>query len=390
MDGPMHILMVAARCHPFMGGIETHIQEVGPRLAARGYTVDVLTTDPSGEWPAEETVRGMHVRRVPAWPKKSDLYIAPGIFAAIHGGSWDLIHFQGYGTFVVPIGLLTLATLRRDLPFILTFHSGGHSSRLRNTVRRTQHALLRPLISRAERLIGVSDFEADFFSARMGVPRENFIVIPNGAAMPAPSPGVAVDPNLIVSSGRLERYKGHHRVIAAMPDLIRQMPKAKLQIVGAGPYEEALRALVASLGLEKRVTITAIPGSERQKLADLLASAGLFVLFSEYEAHPVAVMEALSLRRPVIVSDTSGLGELAAKGLCRAIPLDANSQDIANAIAEELKAHRRVPDLALPDWEDCAQALSEVYDDVFNSRLISHPSPRGRPQRFPETGTQWR
>ena len=164
----MRILMVAARCHPFMGGIETHIQEVGPRLTARGYTVEVLTTDPSGEWPAEENVLGMHVRRVPAWPKAHDFYIAPGIFAAIRCGSWDLIHFQGYGTFVVPIGLLALATLRRDLPFVLTFHSGGHSSPLRNAVRRTQHALLRPLISRAERLIGVSDFDADFFRQRRG------------------------------------------------------------------------------------------------------------------------------------------------------------------------------------------------------------------------------
>ena len=36
----MRILMVAARCHPFVGGIETHIQEVGPRLVARGHSVD--------------------------------------------------------------------------------------------------------------------------------------------------------------------------------------------------------------------------------------------------------------------------------------------------------------------------------------------------------------
>lgn len=59
----MRILMVAARCYPFMGGIETHIQEVGPRLAERGYSVDVLTTDPSGEWPVEEDVHGMQLRR---------------------------------------------------------------------------------------------------------------------------------------------------------------------------------------------------------------------------------------------------------------------------------------------------------------------------------------
>jgi glycosyltransferase involved in cell wall biosynthesis len=375
----MRILMVAARCHPFMGGIETHIQEVGPRLVARGHTVDVLTTDPSGEWPVNEDVRGMRVRRVPAWPKNLDLYVAPGIFPVISRGSWDLIHFQGYNTFVVPIGLL--ATLRRDLPFVLTFHSGGHSSRLRNAIRSTQHALLRPLVSRAARLIGVSEFEADFFSARMGVPRESFVVIPNGAAMPAPSSGVTVEPNLIVSSGRLERYKGHHRAIAAMPDLIRRVPDARLHIAGAGPYEGTLRALVSSLGLEKRVTIAAIPGSERQKLADLVASTGLFVLFSEYEAHPVAVMEALSLRRPVLVSDSSGLGELAAKGLCRAIPLDAGPKEMAAAMADELEARRQVPDLALPDWDDCAQALSEVYQDVLGSRSRVCLPPGSLPSR---------
>ncbi len=384
----MRILMVAARCYPFMGGIETHIQEVGPRLAERGYSVDVLTTDPSGEWPVEEDVHGMHVRRVRAWPKNRDFYVAPGIFDAINRGSWDLVHFQGYGTFVVPIGLL--ATLRRDLPFVLTFHSGGHSSRLRNAVRSTQHALLRPLVSRAARLIGVSEFEADFFSTRMGVPRENFVVIPNGAAMPKPSSNVTLEPNLIVSSGRLERYKGHHRAIAAMPDLIRRVPDARLHIAGAGPYEQELRSLVGSLGLEKRVTIAAIPGSERQKLADLVASAGLFVLFSEYEAHPVAVMEALSLRRPVLVSNTSGLGELANKGLCRAISLDAGPKEIAAAMADELEAHRQVPDWALPDWDDCTQALSEVYDDVFNSRLMCRHAPSRMPRRFPEAGTQCR
>jgi glycosyltransferase involved in cell wall biosynthesis len=384
----MRILMVAARCYPFMGGIETHIQEVGPRLVARGHAIEVLTTDPSGELPVEEEVGGMRVRRVPAWPKELDFYLAPGIYAAIRRGSWDLIHFQGYSTFVAPIGLL--AAIRRDLPFVLTFHSGGHSSRLRNAVRSTQHALLRPLMARAARLIGVSEFEADFFSATMRVPRERFTVIPNGAAMPAPSRGVTVDPHLIVSGGRLERYKGHHRAIAALPELIRRVPDARLHVVGTGPYEGELRALVRTLGLEDRVTIGAIPGSERQKMADLLASAGLFVLFSEYEAHPVAVVEALSLRRPVLVSDTSGLGEMAAEGLCRAIPRDAGPSEVAAAIAEELETRREIPDLTLPDWDDCAQSLSEVYDDVWNGRFKNRLTPGGTPRQLREARARCR
>jgi glycosyltransferase involved in cell wall biosynthesis len=371
----MRILMVAARCYPFMGGTETHIQEVGPRLVAHGHAVDVLTTDPSGDLPVEEEVRGMRVVRVPAWPRELDLYVAPGIYTAIRRGAWDLIHFQGYSSFVVPIGLL--AVVRGHLPFVLTFHSGGHSSRLRNALRRTQHMLLRPLVTRAARLISVSEFEADFFSRRMGVPRDRFVVIPNGAAMPAPSPGVKVDPHLIVSGGRLERYKGHHRAIAALPELMRRVPDVRLHIVGTGPYEGELRRLVATLGLERRVTIGGIPGSDRQKMADLLASAALFVLFSEYEAHPVAVMEALSLRRPVLVSDTSGLRELAANGLCRAVPCNAGPVELAAAMAEELEAHREIPDLALPDWDACAQALSDVYRDVLSSRSTVRLPPGG-------------
>lgn len=367
-----------------MGGIETHIREVGPRLQARGHTVDVLTTDPSGELPVEEDVLGMRVRRVRAWPKHLDLYFAPGIYSAIRDGAWDLIHFQGYSTFVVPIGLS--ATVRGDLPFVLTFHSGGHSSRLRNAVRGAQQAMLRPLISRADRLIGVSDFEADFFSARMGVPRERFAVIPNGAAMPTPSPGVRVDPNLIVSSGRLERYKGHHKAIAAMPDVIRRLPEARLHIAGAGPHEDALRRQVRKLGLDDRVTIGAIPGGDRQQMADLLARAGLFVLFSDYEAHPVAVMEALALRRRVLVSDTSGLAEIAAKGLCRAIPCHAGAAETAAAIAREMTTPRLFPDLTLPDWDDCADALMDVYSGVMTARSATRSaSGNGRLTLMPRT-----
>jgi glycosyltransferase involved in cell wall biosynthesis len=369
----VRILMVAARCYPFMGGIETHIHEVGPRLVARGHHVDVLTTDPSRELPSEEHVGGVCVRRVPAWPKKLDLYWAPTVYGAIRRGSWDLVHFQGYNTFVAPTGLL--AAVRGRIPFCLTFHSGGHSSRLRNAVRRTQHAMLRPLVSKADRLIGVSQFEADFFSERMDIPKERFAIVPNGAAMPKASPGIEPDPNLIVSSGRLERYKGHHRVIEAMPELLRRVPGARLRVVGKGPYEDELHRLIDRLGLRAQVTIESVPGGDRQQMADLLARAGLVVLFSDYEAHPVAVLEALSLRRPVLVTDTSGLGEIARNGLCRALPLGAAPHELAAAMAEELAARRVVPDLALPDWDACAQTLSEIYRDMLCNRLKARLPP---------------
>src|SRR4051812_34147443 len=74
---PMRILMVTPRYLPDMGGIETHVHEVSKRLSADGVDVRILTTDRSGTRPPREIIAGVGVRRVPAWPKERDYYIAP-------------------------------------------------------------------------------------------------------------------------------------------------------------------------------------------------------------------------------------------------------------------------------------------------------------------------
>jgi len=364
----MRILMVSARYFPFMGGIETHLHEVGTRLAASGHSVTILTTDPRGEWPADEMVSGMRVIRVRAWPERLDLYFAPDVYHRLARGEWDIVHVQGYHTFVAPMAML--AAIRNDVGFVVTFHSGGHSSWLRRNIRFTQHLMLRPLIARARQLIAVSQFEAEFFSRRMRVPLDRFAVVPNGARMPQVSrePPAAAG-RLVVSIGRLERYKGHHRAIEAFPELLRRVPDARLRILGEGPYEPQLRALVRRLHLDEHVLIEGIPPKERQRVADLLASAGLVILLSDYEAHPVAVMEALSLRRPVLVSDTSGLREIADKGLCRSVPLNADPKMLAQVMADELDNPRQIAHMALPDWDRCAGSLLRIYEGVVMERL---------------------
>jgi glycosyltransferase involved in cell wall biosynthesis len=360
----MRIMMVAARYRPFIGGIETHIHEVGTRMADLGHRVTVLTTDLSGDMPTRENIGGIRVVRVKAWPKHSDYYFAPRIYKEISQADCDIIHFQGYNTFVAPIGML--AAIRHHIPFVLTFHSGGHSSPLRNAIRGAQRTLLAPLTVHASRLICVAEHEATFFR-KMGRTPARFTVVPNGAALPPPSdPPPAVDPHLVLSIARLERYKGHHRVIEAFPELLRQVPDARLKIVGTGPYERELRDLVRDLDLMGCVTFESIPPGERERLTDLLCSAGLVVLLSEYEGHPVTVMEALSVRRPVLVADTSGLLELAQNGFCRAIPLRSTPSMVAAAIADELQRDHQLRQVELPDWNDCTQQLLKIYYTTLN------------------------
>lgn len=361
------VLMVTARYFPDMGGIETHVYEAGRRLVQQGVDVTILTTFPQGanaHVPLETESGGMKILRVHAWPHTADLCIAPDIYSTIKEGDWDLVHCQGIHTLVPPLAML--AAKRANIPFVVTFHTGGHSSFLRNKTRSIQWRVLRPLLANAEHLIGVSQFEANYFSRVLHIPLEHFTVIPNGATMPEVDQSLVLprDGALIISLGRLERYKGHQHMIKALPLIREQRPDARLLILGAGSYKDELYKLARHTGVYPYVEIRAIPAGNRQDMATTLLQASLVTLMSDYEAHPVAIMEALSLKIPVLSIHTAGSQELAERGLIRTIPLRSSPEVVAAAALEQLEKPLVPKFFALPSWDGCARKLLAVYEQA--------------------------
>lgn len=372
----LNILLVAHKFLPFIGGIEMHTFEVGRRMAARGHNVRVLTGDPTGELPREEIVSGMRVTRVPVYPQSSDAFFAPELYREVLQADSDIIHVQGFHTFVPPIA--QLAAIRKKAPFVMTFHSGGHSSDFRNLIRGVQREVLRPLIKRADKLIGVSEFEADLFSRTLRIPREKFIVVPNGAEIEPGEESSALDPAspLIVTIGRLERYKGHHRVIRAFAEVLKTRPGARLRVLGEGPYKQTLIETARELGVEDRVTIGGIPPENRRHMSNFLAGASAVVLLSDYEAHPVAALEAISLGRAVLASNSTGFVEMAAKGLLRTIDPDAPPAEIAHAVLDLIdRPPGRPPNVEIANWDDCTSNLLDIYRVVIGARAGSGAKP---------------
>ena len=51
---PVRVAMVSSRYSPYVGGVESHVHEVAPRIAAKGLDLTVLTTDLTGELPPLE------------------------------------------------------------------------------------------------------------------------------------------------------------------------------------------------------------------------------------------------------------------------------------------------------------------------------------------------
>jgi glycosyltransferase involved in cell wall biosynthesis len=370
---PLRVLMVCARYLPDVGGIETHVHEVARRVAAMdGFDVTVLTTDRTRSLSCEENLEGVRVVRVPAWPRRRDYYLAPRIAAVVgQRERWDLVHCQGIHT-PVPV-LAMLAARRIDIPYLVTFHNGGHTLRYRNSLRSAQWRLEGPLLRRAASLVGVSQFEAAIMSKQARLRGKPVTVIGNGGTLPAPPVGTAVVPGRIVSSGRLERYKGHHRVIDALPYVLRDIPDAHLVVLGDGPYRSELMQLAQRLEVSDRVTITHLPSADRSSMATALAEASVVAVLSDYESHPVAVMEALSVGRPVVGYDTAGISELVAKGWVHGVTPDAPPATVAAHLVHTMSDRPLAP-ADLPTWDSCAGQLAQIY--VASAGRAPHETPK--------------
>ena len=293
---------------------------------------------------------------------------------------WDLVHCQGIHT---PVPLLAMLSARRaSLPYLVTFHSGGHSSRLRNAMRATQWRLAGPLLRRAVSLIAVSRFEAATLTRQARLEPNRVIVIRNGGALPPPRTGTAAIPGRIVSSGRLERYKGHHRVIEALPHVMRAIPEAHLLILGSGRYETELIRLAGRLGVSGRVTIKHVAPADREGMATALAEASVVAALSDYEANPVAVMEALGVACPVVGYDIAGVGELVAEGWVRGVPRDATAAAVARELVAAMSSLAPPDRAQLPTWDSCADRLARVYLSALGTAGPDGPDgPWSRPAR---------
>lgn len=157
--------------------------------------------------------------------------------------------------------------------------------------------LAKKIIGRADGYLFQTKEQRDFFGRRIA---ERSIVLPNSIAesfLRAPYQGKR--DNRIVAVGRLAHQKNHSMLIRAFAEIAEKYTDTRLVIYGEGGLRESLEKEVDELNLSDRVEL---PG-EVSKIAEHIQSAKLFVLPSDYEGMPNALIEAMSLGMPVIATD---------------------------------------------------------------------------------------
>lgn len=103
----------------------------------------------------------------------------------------------------------------------------------------------------------------------------------------------------IVSVGRLTEQKNQKMLIDAFSKICDRFSEYSLTIFGEGPLREELTNYIKEINLENRIFL---PGN-KENVTDLIKNASLFVLTSNYEGMPNALIEAMAIGIPCISTD---------------------------------------------------------------------------------------
>ena len=170
--------------------------------------------------------------------------------------------------------------------------------------------------------------------------------------------------NCVVTCGRLEEQKNHIMLLKAFKNIIKSYSDAKLLIYGEGTLKSKLENYLYKNGIQENILFKGV----NNKVQEALSEADIFVLSSDYEGMPNALLEAMAMGIPCISTDCPcggpkmimkngengvlvpvGDGEMMENAIIRLFKDDNLKNSLGDAAKKQAKEF--APDIVYKQWE---------------------------------------
>lgn len=291
-----------------------------------------------------------------------------------------LIHGDLYGT---------LAARLAGVPYVIStkhnddvFRQRGFYAWLDRTAARYQ-----------DRIITISHHLKRFHVEVEGLPADKIVTIHYGLVQEAFLKGVGegmdvraeldipTDAPLAGVVGRLTEQKGHTYLLDAFAAVVRELPSARLLVVGDGELHLALERQAARLRLDDSVTFT----GHRADVPRIMMALDVLVVPSLWEGFGLVLLEAMAAGKPIVASCVSAIPEIVADGETGLLVPPGDPRSLAQALLQMLRAPelgRRMGRKGRAQLarefgvEKMVRATERIYDTWFDNKLGDISVPR--------------
>lgn len=347
-------------------GIEQSVLHVGKYLQKKGVQVEVYCTAEQAQPP--HVFEELLLREYPAIAPGENYFLSIPLYRDLCAFDGEIIHCNGYNNLVSVAGILAK---KKNQKIIITMNSSGSSSRVRRMLHTPLLWFFQLFSGRLDKIICVSQWEMDYFSKNLPQARKRMVMIPNGIDVKAFTKNAGKKtPHMILSVGRLVKNKGHHRLIAAMPHVLRTHADATLHIVGEGPEEKNLTQMASELGISSNVIFHGnIPFSERARLIQLFSRAHVFALLTDQESQGIVFGEAAAAGLPLLLVDKGVMHEYVAHGVAAGIDEPDNAAAVGQALIKLFEKKNKGKNIDfIWSWDKVGEAVYHVYQELAGEK----------------------
>jgi glycosyltransferase involved in cell wall biosynthesis len=360
----MKVVVTGTRGIPnILGGIETHCEELFPRIAKEGWDISIIrrknyTNDNLSEYKGVKLVDLTTPRKKTF---EAIIHTIKAVWYARYKFHADIIHIHATGpALVTPVAQLL------KLKVVFTHHGPDYE-------RKKWGKAAKIILKFGERMgcmfanevIVISDAINQIIKRKYN--RYNAHLIYNGVSAPRfiqstdylDELGIQARKYLF-AMGRFVPEKNFHHLIHAFTTLTSE--DCKLVLAGDADFEDNYSKELKTLAQKAGVILTGFVKGE--KLQALLTHAKVFVLPSSHEGLPISLLEAMSYRLPVIASNIPANLEIGLPSKCYFQA--GNVQELAERLNKAIKEPVQPVnyDMRKYNWDEIAKQVIEVYNIV--------------------------
>lgn len=222
------------------------------------------------------------------------------LFRELNAFTPDVVHTHLYAcVYAFPWPLL------RRKPFLHTFHLPPELENRRFLRRMISRTLIGMKVMSP---IAISHQNRKFLSRYYRLPEAEIPVVYNPVELtkfdglkPRTNPDFT-----FISAGRFTAQKNQKLMLRAFAEFLGKGHDARLVMLGKGEEEESLKALAQELGTADRIDFAGFVVN----VEEYLNNADVFLLSSDYEALPLALLEAMAAGLPIVSTDVGGVRDI--------------------------------------------------------------------------------
>lgn len=388
-EGPISLLLLTDTAVAGQGGSERFLRNLVGGLPASRYRIDVMQLcSPLQQAAQAATLADLpHVRYLhhplEAVYGRAGWSVWWWLCRQVWAGRYDIVQSQHEKSDLIsallPMGLRGAARIsnRRDMGF-------QKSARLKLAFRH--------LNARFDRLVAPTPAILEGLRKDEAAPAERLLCLPNGVDTQRFAPPSAEQRRLLRAAlGYDERHlvigcvasltpvKCHHDLLLAFEQVRRELPWARLLLIGEGPLRGAIELQVQQAGLADCVRLMGVC----QDVSQCLPALDVLALASSTEGLSNAVLEALSCGIPAVVTAVGGNPDLVTQGQNGLLVPPCQVQALAAALLQALRdpgwraaAGQCARETVLAGWS--IGAMVAGYERLYQSLLACRPLRTGQ------------